>query len=334
MHWCRTLLMVESSELKSTQLEETMTEAAFHWKYGGPAVANGTMDVRDLAPALLAVGDSCARANKIINGDSCRIQVNVNAGFERGSFDVLLTLISTPQAQMVIDHISDANELLRFLGYGGGASGVVMGAVHLYKWLRGRTPDRVEAVGDDKISIHIGDNSVLVFRPTYNLLRDSIMQEQFKKAVEPLAKDGIDTLAIGPDVNAAAILGKEDLESFAEFTHAAPEQPEVFVNHVHGPYVIAAVPFESGLVWRLRHPDEDSGRFTARMADEEFQAKINDGQQSFAKGDILVIDLLVENEIVDGVPKTEYTIERVHRHIRPRRSSLPELPMPPSNNTL
>lgn len=332
MRWYQRGTMLSCLESATTVREVVVAEAVFRWKYSGSALDGGAMDVRDLAPALLAVGDSCARANRLVNGNACHVQVKVNAGFERGSFEILLTLVSTPQAQMIIERIADANELLRFLGYGGGVAGVVVGAVRLHKFLRGRRPDRVTAVDADRISIQVGDNSIVVLRPVYNITRDPQMQEHLRTAIGPLTKEGIDSLSIGPDHSDAEVITKADLECFAQPIEEWTDETKVYVNHVHGPYEIASVPFEAGLVWRLRHPDEESGRFTARMADEEFLARVNAGQQSFTKGDVLVIDLLVEAHIDQGGPKTEYTIERVHKHITPRRSGLPELPLPPEEN--
>ena len=44
-----------------------MAEIEFHIAYDGPALVDGRMDVRDLAPALIALGELFQEANGMIN---------------------------------------------------------------------------------------------------------------------------------------------------------------------------------------------------------------------------------------------------------------------------
>jgi hypothetical protein len=62
--------------------------------FDGPAVDKGEIDVQDLAPALLAVGELVQAANYEINGNKSQISVRVKATAE-GSFEVDLALIQS-----------------------------------------------------------------------------------------------------------------------------------------------------------------------------------------------------------------------------------------------
>ena len=44
----------------------TDSQASFHLIYDGPALANHEMNVRDLAPALLAVGELLEEVNRML----------------------------------------------------------------------------------------------------------------------------------------------------------------------------------------------------------------------------------------------------------------------------
>lgn len=56
--------------------------------YTGPLVDDGTMDVQDLGPALMALGSLVNEANKVLNNDKSSIAVKVNADFRKGSFEI------------------------------------------------------------------------------------------------------------------------------------------------------------------------------------------------------------------------------------------------------
>jgi hypothetical protein len=66
-------------------------EVEFSVSYDGDALAQNTMDVRDLAPALLALGQSFERANSLFNGDRASVSLRIRAN-KPGSFEVVLFL--------------------------------------------------------------------------------------------------------------------------------------------------------------------------------------------------------------------------------------------------
>ena len=96
-----------------------MSKVEFAIAYDGPALANHTMDVQALGPALLAIGDMCREAHRVINGDDgAEVKVHVKATSE-GCFDIVLELIQTYNvvADLVRDEdVSAAKDLIEWLG--------------------------------------------------------------------------------------------------------------------------------------------------------------------------------------------------------------------------
>ncbi|WP_252720792.1 hypothetical protein [Acinetobacter radioresistens] len=62
----------------------------FYVIYDGWALEHHLMDVRDLAPAMIAVNDLLSNANKALNGDKADLNLKVNASFRAGSFGMEL----------------------------------------------------------------------------------------------------------------------------------------------------------------------------------------------------------------------------------------------------
>jgi hypothetical protein len=63
-----------------------MSQKTLHIAYDGPALDTHEMDVRELAPALLAFSDMFEEANAVLNGDRAKISLNVKGSFKTGSF--------------------------------------------------------------------------------------------------------------------------------------------------------------------------------------------------------------------------------------------------------
>jgi hypothetical protein len=63
----------------------------FSLTYEGPALEDGRMEVHDLAPALLALGDMFQDANTVIDPDGPAIALQIR-DFHEGSFEILLAL--------------------------------------------------------------------------------------------------------------------------------------------------------------------------------------------------------------------------------------------------
>ncbi|MDZ4123372.1 MAG: hypothetical protein U1E02_04220, partial [Hydrogenophaga sp.] len=96
--------------------------AKFHFsiKYDGPTLASHQMDVRELAPALIALSELLEHANKAAYPDANEVRVNVQGNFKGGSFGVDLIAVQTVAQQIVSllngDDATAASNLLGILG--------------------------------------------------------------------------------------------------------------------------------------------------------------------------------------------------------------------------
>lgn len=172
-------------------------------RYDGPALAGHSIDVDDLAPALLALGDLCKIANNKFNGDRAAVKVLVNADLEQNCFEISIQLVQTllEQARTLINHddVSTAKEIFEWLGITYYALGAPIGLFHLLKYLRGRKITSREMIvqdGKDVVQIKVeGDNNHVYIHPQTNeLINDYRVIKKVQKVVAPLANEGYEKM--------------------------------------------------------------------------------------------------------------------------------------------
>lgn len=283
--------------------------------YTGPLVDDGTMDVQDLGPALMALGSLVNEANKVLNNDKSSIAVKVNADFRKGSFEIQLELIRSlaAQFQSLFTPNVTMEELMAYLGLASTVKGVVGGPslIDVIKWAKNRVITKATKHKDGMITLESETDHITVNANVVNIYQSVPVRESFDKVVEPTRREGIDSFQVRQESDKKVIqsIKKEDAESFAfdvgKITIAEEEvettESDEWVN-------ILNVSFED-LKWRFR---SDENKFHAKIEDESFLEKVNNGTLSFTNGDMLKIKLeRTQTRKSDGTIKNEYRVLEV-----------------------
>lgn len=294
-----------------------MSHTAFQIIYDGPALEDSTMDVRDLAPALLALGDVIEQANGVINDKKAVITLKVRASFKTGcfgiEFDVAQTLLEQTKSLFTASGIADAKDIVDYIGF---ACSPALGLVGFMKWLKGRKITHVEHVDGHKSIIKVNDESTEVDDLVIALYRDIALRKALAKAVtEQLDKDGIDSVAfrvgIEPIFN---VIEKDERHWF----QAVGDEEEISDNTVRMVLVIESPVFKKDNKWKF---NAGGPGFFAAIEDADFLSRVESGSELFGKGDYLTAQVNVKQFISMGSLKTEYVIIHVLDHKRPPSQS-------------
>ncbi len=310
---------------KSFELDNAnMSSVHFSVKYDGPALAAHQMDVRELAPALLGLGELIEAANREIFPTGPAVAVQVKGNFKAGSFQIDMTA-----AQTLLEQVQDllggkgataAANLSGILALLGLVGGSVKGLISLTKFLKGRKPDRTELRQDEVAYIVQTQEAIEEFTVdlgTHQLYQSRTVRQSLYKVLRPLATPGIDYFATGTDGATEQVVLAQELPWFER----AAESADVVSDTVSASVLlqIESAVFKDSNKWRFH---DGSTAFFAEIVDPEFLARVNEGAERFGKADVLVVDLRRIQTVSDSGLKLEYQIVKVHEHREPLQAGL------------
>ena len=264
------------------------------------------MDVRDLAPALLAAGQLFDAANAELNGDKTSVKLNINAT-EGGSFEVFLEIGVNFKAQIV--GLFSGEDITAALQLKELAFASVAGLIWLVKIFWGRPPDKIEKGEGNNVKISIDSLSIEIPLELFRLYQNIAVRDALEKLIRnPLQKDGIETFEVRHNGETQQIVGKEEAEYFS----SPKVLDEILVEDTRREaFTIISLTFKEDNKWRLF---DGNASISALIEDEEFLYKVNTNMIAFAKGDLLICDVkMTQTRGINGL-KTQYVVVRVLEH--------------------
>jgi len=298
--------------LREAKLNGVMAETEFALVYDGPALADGRMAVRELAPALLALGDLFAEASVIAYPDREPVALDIKATAE-GSFDVHLILHAVDAWDKIVQIFSSdaASALLQLKEY------IILGGGGLFWLVRRLHGRKIEAAAENepgRITLTLDDDtSIDIPTQVWELYQSVEVRKNAKRVVDPMTRSGVDSLEFRSDTEVTLLLTAADIPAYAvpdvADTPLIDQELEMYVS-------LASVAFTTGK-WRLTSGDET---FYAAVEDPLFLERVDQGEP-FRKGDMLRCKMrLVQSSRGDGLHTERHVIE-VLEHI-PRTMQL------------
>jgi hypothetical protein len=252
---------------------EAVAETSFSIAYDGPALETGRMPVRDLAPALLALGELFTEASQIVYPDADPVALSIKAT-EQGSFEVHLILEGKDLWDQFVNLFGSdpvtALVNLKTLIAGGGTVSPFWPHQDL-----GRTPCSAGGTADSlwRGQDHAGRWDV----PGDPVGRSQDVpprlysSEGARRRCTPHSRRCRGSqVAETPTTPPELVIKKEDLPAYEE---AATEEGDVLLDEEREMVLqIAAVSFEEGHKWRL---SDGTVTFWVSVEDAEFLAEVD-----------------------------------------------------------
>lgn len=306
--------------------------ASFQIAYAGDALEAGIMDVRELAPAMLGLADLVEETATVTLGAKASVRLDVRAtghGSFVVDFQLVLEMAELARDIFASDNYGAVNEVLAVLGLGGVSELSRRGYMWLRKRLAGKTVEKVEeisgsgpSVAMEGVRITTTDGTVFeASKAALTLARSPRAREATAKLLEPLERPGIDSLIMGPDVQApegreeAVEIRKEEalrIRGSSESTYVET----VADNVTERALTIQTPSFKEDVKWRVT---DGASSYLVSMSDAGFVERVYNGEVSLNAKDILRVQLRVHQyRTEDGSLRTEYEVVRVLEHIPPR----------------
>ncbi len=289
-----------------------MSNASFQIVYDGPALTSHEMEVRDLAPALLALGDIFEEANSLLNHGKAKVAVSVKGSFKTGCFAIDISVVqSIFQQAMDLFNGSPVTAALNLAGVIGLGTGATKGALQLIRWARNRPITKVEVLDDGKVKVFCDEDHFETEQQTLELFRSFRLRKAFQELIHtPLQREGIEYFAVRQGDKDFSAVSKRESDYFI-----APEQePEdLESSEREASLQLVNIAFKDDNKWRFY---DGTSTFYASITDSEFLNRVDLNQEHFSKGDILKVRLREAKTLVGDQLKAEYQILEVLEHRR------------------
>lgn len=285
-----------------------MSRYDFQVAYEGADRRSHSMDVQQLAPALLAFGKLIREANTEINGKRAQVKVLVVSDFEHKcfniNFEVLQTIFQTLKTMLQDEDVKTAKEILEWIGLAVAGSG--LGLFGYLKWKNGRKVTNVQTLRDvDKagmVSVQVeGDhNPVTVHNHVYNLSENPKVLDAVRETLAPLDDPEIEELQFRKGDKPIVTITEQDAREIAASADVAIEESKLLDE----PSVVTAF-------LRVYAPvfDERAKYWRFHYGQEHIYADISEtsiAKDAVARGGSFVDDLYkVKMEISQHITKSE-----------------------------
>jgi len=265
------------------------------------------VDANVLISSLIHTSTIIQEVNRYLNSGK-KIEIKVKA-LEKGSFLCHIELVETT-VDALKNLLTKEN-----IEIGAAIIGTLVGLIEIKKFLKGRKAKEVKQQGDETKIINKNGEVLIIENATFNIYEHSLV-------VNDALAQNFDALKNDPAITGFEITDKNekplvvvDKSEFEELSQKSEEIEEGERKLIEAATVnIVRVSFEENLKWDFYYRGI---KISAKIADPSFYELIDKGE-AFAKGDVLEIELQINQrfeESVNTFVTKSYQVNRIIRHL-------------------
>jgi len=281
----------------------------FTLKYDGDALSSHSMDLQDLAPALLGISELLGNVAKIIVGDDIKISVKIKGNPQEGSICCHLEIVQSILKQFTdlfssneASAFSNLMTVLQAVGIVGGAG--ILG--FFLKIKKNKEIANIELKGEQSIITFTDQSTSIEHIHIGQIILNHDCMHQLNKVIKPLEQDGVDTLVFSSNSDDTKV-SKDDIPYFKNAT----VKQILSVQEQTQWLSIESISFKDGNKSKF---SDGTSSFYVEIGDDDFMKKINLGEVSFAKHDVLHCLVEIEQSFIQNALKTNRIIKKVIEH--------------------
>ncbi|EGR4341697.1 hypothetical protein FXE96_13955 [Vibrio cholerae] len=276
----------------------------FSISYDMEETSDHSIDAEVLGQSLLSLAKVIRQSDKILNGENSEVKVEVKAHKE-GSFTV----------DLVTWYQAGGADVLSALGFSAAgfaaASGTAFGII---KQIKSKKIKAKITKGQTSKLVLNDDTTVECPTPIAKLVSDKYLRQELANVMNtPIAnKEGAKFVIKGDNNEVLDSLESDDAFSFKSLPQKTLE--EVEENIEQQTITFSQVNFDGPTGWRCDLPNGKN--VSIRMRHEAFRNRINQGYETFAKGEPYIVQLREKTVTKPNQePNTTYYIEEVIRQV-------------------
>ena len=288
-------------------------------KLEGPAIEEG-LNLFDLAPSLIAIGNVITESNKILNPEGREIAINIKP-FEKGSFIIDLYLFAQTNFDQILSFISSdyaeqIKTLLEWIGLTVAIGGGGKGLIQLIKFLKSK-PQNVEKLSSGDIRYTNKDGQSFTTNEKVNKLYNNcvIQNNTYQGFGKLLQQKGINEINtyIKDDIKSLETIKKEDVEALKNYSEISGEE-----NIINESESVIFLKFKRGSFdgdgnnWSFRIGNKNI--IVAVVKDDIFLKKVKSGEIRPNHKDTFEVILKTKQKMKNEELITSYEIMKVLKY--------------------